>query len=267
MIKVEKYLNSLNLRRCTSLPQSRGQSYVIGWGHRLSGLFLLFYVLLHINTLSSLSEPEIFRAKAETFSGPLFVLFEWLLAVPVIFHCLNGGRLLIYELFTTRYDDLLRPWVLALSAVYLFVLGYLMIVGDQSVSAHFFWLIALIISITVTYPVVQKIRQAGGSFWWKLQRLSGTFLFILVPAHMLFMHLNPAMGRDVQIITERLSQPLITIIDGLLLAAILYHGGYGLIGIIKDYLTEQRLIRICTGVVIVILVLFGLQGIILVGSF
>ena len=50
----------------------------------------------------------------------------------MIFHCLNGGRLLVYEFFTTDYDELLRTWVIALSAVYLVLLGSLMVLGDQA---------------------------------------------------------------------------------------------------------------------------------------
>ena len=90
---------------------------------------------------------------------------------------------------------------------------------------------------------------------------------MLVPAHMLFMHLNPAVGRDVETITERLSQPMIAVLDAVLLFCILYHGGYGLIGVMKDYTADSRAVKVISGVVVVILVLFGLQGIALVGSF
>jgi len=80
------------------------------------------------------------------------------------------------------------------------------------------------------------------------------------------MHLNPTVGRDVQVISERLNQPLIVALDTGLLVCILYHGGYGLIGILKDYLIDQRTIKIAMAVVIVTLVLFGLQGTGLAGS-
>ncbi len=263
----EKYYQWIDPQQLLALSQNKGWSYVIGWAHRLTGVLLLLYALLHINTLSSLTQPEIFSRKAEMFSGPVFVFLEWLLAVPVIFHCLNGGRLLVYELFTTRYDDLLRSWVGTLSIVYLLLLGYFMYLGNQVVSPHFFWLTALIIGVLATYPCALKIRRSRGSFFWKLQRVSGALLFVLVPAHMLFMHLNPAVGRDVETITERLSQPMIAVLDAVLLFCILYHGGYGLIGVMKDYTADSRAVKVISGVVVVILVLFGLQGIALVGSF
>jgi len=266
MNNIKNYLSSLYFLNLQGLRQNRGGSYIIGWSHRLTGLLLLAYVLLHINTLSTLSSPEVFTRKAEMFSGPFFVFLEWLLAIPVIFHCLNGGRLLVYELFTTRHDEKLIGWMGTLSIVYMLLLGYLMFLGNQEVSPLFFWLTALILSLIVTCPVWQKISRVNGSIFWKLQRSSGAFLFVLVPAHMLFMHLNPTVGRDVQVISERLNQPLIVALDTGLLVCILYHGGYGLIGILKDYLIDQRTIKIAMAVVIVTLVLFGLQGTGLAGS-
>ena len=266
MNNIKNYLSSLYFLNLQGLRQNRGGSYILGWSHRLTGLLLLAYVLLHINTLSTLSSPEVFTRKAEMFSGPFFVFLEWLLAIPVIFHCLNGGRLLVYELFTTRHDEKLIGWLGTLSIVYMLLLGYLMFLGNQEVSPLFFWLTALILSLIVTCPVWQKISRVNGSIFWKLQRSSGAFLFVLVPAHMLFMHLNPTVGRDVQVISERLNQPLIVALDTGLLVCILYHGGYGLIGILKDYLIDQRTIKIAMAVVIVTLVLFGLQGTGLAGA-
>ncbi len=266
MTHFKNYLFNLDFRNLQGLRQNRGGSYIIGWCHRLTGLLLLAYALLHINTLSTLSDPEIFTQKAAMFSGPLFMLLEWLLAIPVIFHCLNGGRLLVYELFTTRHDEKLLGWMATLSIVYMLLLGYLMFLGNQEVSPLFFWLTALVLSLIVTIPVWQKISRVNGSLFWKLQRLSGAFLFVLVPAHMLFMHLNPTVGRDVQVISERLNQPLIVALDTSLLVCILYHGGYGLTGVLKDYLIDQRTIKIALVLVIVTLVFFGLQGTGLAGS-
>ena len=261
MTNPKSYLYRLKFRNLFTLRHSRGNSYIVGWAHRLTGLILVAYVLFHINTLSFLSDPEIFTRKAEMFSGAFFVFLEWLLAIPVVLHCLNGGRLLVYEFFTTRHDEKLLAWVGTLSFVYMLLLGYLMFLGNQEVSPLFFWLTALVLSLIATCPVWQKISKVNGSVYWKLQRLSGALLFVLVPAHMLFMHLNPSVGRDVETITERLDQPLIVALDTILLVCILYHGGYGLISIMKDYLIDRRIIKIASAVVIVTLFLFGLQGI------
>ncbi len=134
---LENYLQKFQLGQSLALGRSKGWSYVIGWVHRVSGLFLLLYLLLHVNTLSTLSEPEVFTARMAILSGPFFSVMEWLLAVPVIVHSLNGGRLLVYELFTTDHDDLLRSWVGVLSVIYLLLLGYFMFLGDQWVHIYF----------------------------------------------------------------------------------------------------------------------------------
>ena len=267
MTKFIHYLKPIVPGQILALGRSRGESYVVSWIHRVTGVFLLFYLLLHINTLSTLTDPEVFTARMAILSGPLFRVLELVLAVPVIFHSLNGGRLLVYELFTTDHDDLLRSWVGILSVVYLLLLGYFMYLGDQSVSPVLFWFSAMAAGIIISYACAIRLRRAGGSLFWKMQRLSGALLFVLVPAHMLFMHLNHYVGRDVQVITERLSISSIAFIDGILLILVLYHGGYGLIGILKDYLTDRRILRVTSWIAMLILVLFGMQGIALLRAF
>ncbi len=248
------------------LYRSRGSGYLVAWAHRISGVMLVVYVLLHINTLSSLVSPDEFARKMQLFGSPAAVFGEWLLALPVIFHSLNGGRLLVYELFSSRHDRQLLGWVYLLSATYMGVLGYLMLLGNQQVSAHFFWLLTGIAALFFSYPVLRKVMSGPGSAGWKLHRISGSILFLLVPAHMLFMHLTPAAGRDSAVIAQRMNQPLIMVVDALLLLAILYHGGYGLIGILRDYTDRTVLIRIATVVTSLVFVLFGLKGVLLLAT-
>ena len=267
MTKLIHYLKPIVPGQLLSLSRSRGDSYVASWIHRVTGLFLLFYLLLHINTQSTLADPEVFNARMAILSGPLFRVLELVLAVPVIYHSLNGGRLLVYELFTTEHDDLLRSWVGILSVFYLLLLGYFMYLGDQAVSPVFFWFSAMAAGLIISYACALRLRRAGGSLFWKMQRLSGALLFVLVPAHMLFMHLNNYVGRDVQVITERLSISSIAVIDAILLILVLYHGGYGLIGVLKDYLTDRRILRAASWITILILAVFGMQGVALLRSF
>ena len=249
-----------------SFNRTRGDGYLLAWLQRISGLLLVFYVLLHINTLSALTDPEVFTRKAQLFSGPIGMGAEWLLALPVIFHCLNGSRLLVYELFTTRFDHYLRGWVYALTLAYMGVLGYLMMLGNQSVSSLLFWLLVLIGSGFISFILFARINSGLGSFSWKLHRVSAAALFLLVPAHMLFMHLNPEVGRNVAVITERMGQPLIIFVDVLLLCFVLYHGAYGLINIVKDYSEKQTLVKVLSGVISFIFLYFGYQGISLIAS-
>ena len=71
----------------------------------------------------------------------------------------------------------------------------------------------------------------------------------MVPAHMLFMHLNPSVGRDAEMIISRMRNPLMKLVDLTLVLSVFYHGAYGLFSICQDYLPAGR-IRIACGALI-----------------
>jgi succinate dehydrogenase hydrophobic anchor subunit len=221
--------------------KTRGWPFVIAWIHRISGLLMLLYIGIHIYTLSFLATPDAYDAQMKLFGFFPFPILEWLLAVPVIFHALNGGRLILYEIFGIRKDESMIRWVLGLSATYFSLLGLLMIMGNQSVSPVFFWLSIFIVGILTGYPVVSKIWYIAGSFAWKLQRITGAYLFVMIPAHLLFMHLQPAIGHEAGIVIARMQNGFIKFIDLTLVVGVLYHAGYGLTAIIRDYLSSRLL--------------------------
>jgi len=221
--------------------KTRGWPFVIAWIHRISGLLMLLYIGIHIYTLSFLATPDAYDAQMKLFGFFPFPILEWLLAVPVIFHALNGGRLILYEIFGVRNDESMICWVLGLSAAYFSLLGLLMIMGNQSVSPIFFWLSIFIVGILTGYLVVSKIWNIAGSFAWKLQRITGAYLFVMIPAHLLFMHLQPAIGHEAGIVIARMQNGFIKFIDLTLVIGVLYHAGYGLTAIIRDYLRSRLL--------------------------
>ena len=220
--------------------KSRGWPFLATWAHRISGVLLVLYVWIHILTMSGVNDPVRFDAKMKIFGFVLFVFLEWLLALPVIYHALNGGRLILYEVFENRRDEILLKWVTALGALYTLLLALFMVIGNQAISAPFFWTYTAAASVCVAYITVMKLRASGASLFWKLQRISGAFLLLMVPAHMLFMHLNPAMGHDAQIILARLGNPFIKLVDLSLMAGVLYHGAYGLYAIGQDYIVSAK---------------------------
>jgi succinate dehydrogenase hydrophobic anchor subunit len=127
------------LARCT---RNRGLPFVISWAHRLSGVLLVMFVWFHIYTLSFLLPAGAYADKMKLYDLPVLAFIEWALAIPVIFHALNGGRLILYESFRFRGDDGLLKWVAGLSILYAGILAVLMLMGNQQVSAVFFWLMA-----------------------------------------------------------------------------------------------------------------------------
>ena len=244
--------------------QTRGWPYVIAWGHRIAGVLLALYVLLHIYTLSFLATPDIYDGKMKVYGTFLFAFMEWLLAIPVIFHALNGGRLISYEIFGARSDGLMLTWVFSLAVVYTLLQAVFMIMGTQSVTPVFFWFTVFILSLCLVVLVATKIWQLQGALTWKLQRISGAYLFIMIPAHLLFMHLHPGVGHEAGVVIARMQNALIKLIDITLVIAVLFHAGYGLISISKDYMTSRILTKSVTFFIIFVMAVFGWIGVKLV---
>ncbi|MFW6147850.1 MAG: hypothetical protein ACOC6B_05585 [Thermodesulfobacteriota bacterium] len=239
---------------------TRGWKFVLSWSHRIAGLILVFYLLFHIYTLSFLSNPSLFTAKMAFYNNIFFKFLEWLLAAPLIFHALNGTRLILYESFGLRNNQQMIRWFFSFTLLYMGLLGFFMIVGEQNVPVLLFWLTAFLISIIVSYYLYQRIWKTRNSTLWKLQRISGAFLLVMLPGHMLFMHLNYAVGHEAQVVIQRLQHYSIKTLDLLLVIIILYHAAFGIYSIIEDYLENKLARRTLTVVFLLIIIYFGYVG-------
>ncbi len=116
---------------------TRGWAFILSWAHRVTGLLLVLYFWFHLVTLSALSSPRDYDAQMALFSSPLMVFFEWLLAIPVIFHAANGGRLMLFEIYGYRDDTAMIRWLFVVSGAYVFLLAAFMLLGSQSVAPIF----------------------------------------------------------------------------------------------------------------------------------
>jgi succinate dehydrogenase / fumarate reductase cytochrome b subunit len=221
--------------------RSRGWGFVMTWAHRAAGLILVLYMFFHVLTLTGLYEPATFVSKMKLFRNVLFSFLEWALALPVIFHGLNGIRLILYEIFRSRNDSLMVGWVCFLSALYVATLGLFMAMGDQQVSGGFFWVIVALASTIACGIVYKKLWQTQNSALWKLQRVSGALLFPMVSGHMFFMHLNYQVGHDVDTILARMSGVGMKFLDVVFVVSVFFHGGFGLYSLIGDYVEDPRL--------------------------
>lgn len=240
---------------------TRGWPFIIAWCHRIAGLFLVSYLWFHIYTLLSLSSPPRYDATMKFYGFFLFTILEWALAIPVIFHALNGGRLILYESFEMRNDESMIHWLLGLSILYVALLGVLMLIGTQSVSAVFFWLTILIGGITLAYGVASRVWAIRHSLLWKLQRITGAYLLILIPAHMLFVHLNYAMAHEANTVVMRMQNYFIKAVDISLIVVVLYHAGYGLATVIGDYIGSPTYRMGLAALVFLVMLFFAFFGI------
>ena len=241
--------------------KTRGWHYIICWCNRIAGLLLVIWLWLHIYFLAFLYTPSSYDGNMKIFRYFIFAFLQWVLSLPVIFHAFNGGRLILYEVFGKRNDESMIRWMFGLSVLYIGVVGLLMIMGNQSVSPFFFWLLMLLTALICGYGVARKLWHSEHSIFWKLQRMSGAFLLVLVPAHLLFMHLNPSIGMEASVVIERMQNWFIKAVDLVLVVAALYHGGYGLFSVLSEYLPSQILRKGLVCVVAFITIIFAWIGI------
>jgi succinate dehydrogenase cytochrome b556 subunit/succinate dehydrogenase hydrophobic membrane anchor protein len=265
-LNIKKNIEEPILRILSSMPvvsfygNTRGWKFVLSWSHRIAGLILASYLLFHIYTLSLLSNPTLFTAKMAFYDNLFFKFLEWLLAIPLIFHALNGTRLILYESFGQRNNQRMIRWSFSLGLIYIMLLGFFMIIENQNAPLLFFWLNTFIISLVFCYYLYQKIWKTQNSRLWKLQRISGAFLLVMLTAHMTFMHINYSVGHEAAAVITRMQHYSIKMLDLFLVIAVLYHAAFGIYSIIEDYLENNVARRGLTVILLLIMIYFGYVG-------
>jgi succinate dehydrogenase hydrophobic anchor subunit len=237
--------------------KTRGWHYVISWLHRFTGIWLFVALMVHVCTLWSWQTPSVFNTDMKIPVQPIFVFLAWASSLVVSFHALNGGRLILYELFGRRNDADMVRWIFGLTAAYAAMVGLMMMMKNQHVSAFFFWLTAFFSGAIGAYVVASRLWKKRHSVLWKLQRISGAFLFIAVPAYLLFLYLNPGEAYGAQ---EAIAwmQNVFTRLAILTLATLaLYHAGYGLFSIAADYTSSGIMRAVMTALIIVVIVVLA----------
>jgi len=90
-------------------------------GHRLTGLVLVAYVFMHLSfiTTASLAEGGAdFDTLMQTTSQPLFVAMDFLLVIVVIYHAMNGFRVVLFDMGIGIRRQKLVFWIcMAVAAV------------------------------------------------------------------------------------------------------------------------------------------------------
>jgi len=261
--KVESSIISLmgQLPILSYYANSRGWSFLICWGHRLAGLTLVGYIFAHIYTLSLLFTPATFDADMKLLHNFVFSSLEWALAIPLIFHALNGGRLILYEIFHIREDEIVIRWMAILGLIYISIIGFFFIEEVQQVSVALFWSITAAISLIAFLIVLFRIWRTGNSTLWKLQRVTGAFMLPMLLGHMLFMHMNYLTGHDSKAIFLRIQDPFIKWMDSVFIILLLFHAGYGVFSVIADYIKPGPMLKSLTFLVIIVMAISAYFGI------
>jgi len=114
-----------------------GPMYRISWaqlawaGHRLSGIGVLVYLIMHIvETSTVVLGPDVYNAALGLFHNLPARLGEIVLMAALVYHALNGIRVIVMD-FWPRTTALYRPLtygVIAATVIAMVPLGILMII-------------------------------------------------------------------------------------------------------------------------------------------
>ncbi|MBW2334786.1 MAG: hypothetical protein JRF06_06770, partial [Deltaproteobacteria bacterium] len=133
-----------------------------------------------------LFSPAAFDADMKFLHNFVFSFLEWCVAIPLIFHSLNGGRLILYELFHVRAEEIVIRFMIILGLIYIFIVGFFFIEEVQQISVTLFWSITVTVSLIACFIILFKIWVTNNSILWKLQRITGAFMFPMLIGHMFF---------------------------------------------------------------------------------
>jgi len=96
--------------------------------HRVSGVALALYLFAHIWVISrgAATGAEGFNTMFETLESPLFIVLDLFLLAAVVYHALNGIRVLLFDLGVAIRQQKTLFWaVIAISVVVMAVFAYI----------------------------------------------------------------------------------------------------------------------------------------------
>ena len=94
--------------------------------HRITGFLVFFFLLLHIVDVSLVSRPDLYDEVHELYGNVVLRLFEVGLLFGLVYHSLNGLRVVMIDFFpgAIRHEKRVLDGVLFLTVVATLVGGY-----------------------------------------------------------------------------------------------------------------------------------------------
>ena len=138
--KPTMYNNRLGLKGWAYAGRYSFERYLY-LGHRLSGLGLIAYMILHIiETANRMRGEEAWAELMALFASPPFKVIEYLLFAAAVFHAVNGVRLLLTELgfFLGKPKEPVYPYSTSvkrhrpLTYIIMALAGLIMVLGGSS---------------------------------------------------------------------------------------------------------------------------------------
>ncbi len=120
---------------------SRFQRYRIRTGmfawmaHRLSGVALVVYLVLHIWGLRALTDRAAYNDLIAKYHAPIFKVGEFLLLAAVAYHAMNGLRIVLMDFLGWHPNQKKLFWTLSAVTLVILIVG-----GYPSIYAIVVWL-------------------------------------------------------------------------------------------------------------------------------
>lgn len=188
--------------------------------HRLTGLSVLFFFILHvIDTSWAVFYPGLYEEAIASYQSPLFTIGEFGLVAAVVYHAYNGLRISIFDNRPELWKHQERAaWaVLGLTAITLIPAFFLMF---QDVIEHYSgdpfilsmdrvlltqlpFIVGMVLALIVALIISAVVGMLSGNrdlgntgrasgidqFWWSYMRVSGALIIPLVFGHLAMMHI------------------------------------------------------------------------------
>ncbi len=91
--------------------------------HRLTGLALVGYLVIHVWGLKAITDPDAYNDLITSYHGPIFKVGEFLLLGAVVWHAMNGLRIVLIDFLGWSPNQRKLFWTLGGVAALLFVVG------------------------------------------------------------------------------------------------------------------------------------------------
>lgn len=91
--------------------------------HRLTGVALVGYLCIHVWGLKAITNPDAYNALITSYHAPIFKVGEFLLLGAVVYHALNGMRIVLIDFMGWSPNQQKLFWSLGAIAAVLFAVG------------------------------------------------------------------------------------------------------------------------------------------------
>lgn len=91
--------------------------------HRLTGVGLVVYLIIHVWGLKALSDREAFNHLIAKYHAPIFKVGEFLLLAAVTYHALNGLRIVLIDFLGWSPNHKKLFWTLGVVALLIIGIG------------------------------------------------------------------------------------------------------------------------------------------------